>query len=198
MKISQPNHNRKSIRLREYDYSSPGIYFVTICVHNKKYLFGKIIDGEMELNEFGKIIEQQWLLIPQRFNIIQLDKFIIMPNHLHGIIQIVGAGFPCPLQGFPRPSCGFPRHKITAYINCDNNGRGNRAPTLGQMVAFFKYQSTKYINILHQTPGAKLWQRNYYEHIIRNEISLNNIRTYIINNPNNWILDKLNCEHHGD
>jgi putative transposase len=130
------------------------------------------------------MVKQWWLKIPLRFKNVTLDQFQIMPNHFHGIIvindemchgQYVGVGFPDP-NG----------------LSLNDHGRGNRAPTLGQMVAYFKYQSTKQINQLRKTPGQRLWQRNYYEHVIRTENDLNKIREYIKINPQIWGRDRNN------
>ena len=175
---------RKQIRLKDYDYSSNGWYYLTICAQKHQCLFGEIIDGIVKLNGAGKIINRFWLKIPKRFKNIELDEYIIMPNHLHGIIVINHIG----------------------RENRAMNGRENRAPTLGQIVAYFKYQSTKYINNtvgagssrpIHagsSRPIQKIFQRNYYEHIIRNEIDLNKIREYIWLNPKMWDRDRNNPE----
>ena len=173
--------NRRSIRLKEYDYSQSGAYFVTVCTNNRECLFGEIVDGEMVLNDAGRIVQAVWNSIPKHFDRVELDQFVITPNHIHGIITLnsenVGAGFPHPTT-FPHPN--------------ENEGRGNRAPTLGTIVAFFKYQTTKRINELHETPGQKLWQRNYYERVIRNENELNDVRQYIVDNPAKWDTDEEN------
>jgi putative transposase len=161
---------RKSIRLKEYDYSQPGEYFVTICTQNHECKFGEIVNGEMHLNSFGMVVENCWKGIRLHFRNVDLDEYIIMPNHMHGIIAI---------------------------CECENHGRGEvtsplRKPTLGKIVAYFKYQSTKLINELQGTLGAKVWQRNYYDRIIRNEKELNNIRDYIANNVLAWAFDTEN------
>ncbi len=126
------------------------------------------------------MVQQVWDALPKHYHNIQLDEFVIMPNHVHGIITIIK---PCNHNvgaGFPRPqSMGAE----TAPL---------RKITLGQMIGFFKYQSTKQINILQQTPGISVWQRNYYEHIIRNETDLNKIREYIFHNPLQWDWDQEN------
>ncbi|PIS15037.1 hypothetical protein COT63_02080 [Candidatus Shapirobacteria bacterium CG09_land_8_20_14_0_10_38_17] len=193
----KPFANRKRIRLKEYDYSLPGYYFVTICTQNRQYLFGNIVNEKMALNEMGKIINQYWQKLPEKFNNVLLDEYIIMPNHLHGIIHIVGAGFSRPTEtGFSRPTeTRFSRPKIS----------------LEQIIAWFKYQSTKRINHVSNWSGKfinngredraptnkkqifkKNWQRNYYEHIIRDEEELNKIREYIVLNPHKWPEDKNN------
>ena len=157
-------HHRRTIRLQEYDYSSDGLYFITICTHQHKTILGKNIDGQMTLSRSGEIIEKVWNELNIKFPNIICHEYTIMPNHLHGIIQIkndiVGGQTP-PLQ----------------------------QTTLGNIIAFFKYKTTKQVN--SDTP---LWQRNYYEHIIRNQQAYEEIAAYIIENPINWRNDKLYIE----
>ncbi len=165
---------RKQLRLKNYEYSAAGYYFVTICVQDRVRLFGEIINNEMILNETGEILKFTWFdLVNHNANII-LDHFVIMPNHIHGIIQIVGAG------------------SEPAFMP---NGAGlEPAPTtLAEIVRQFKTFSSKRINKLCNTPGTKIWQRNYYERVIRNEKELNNIRQYIQDNPINWEFDENYC-----
>ncbi len=169
-----PFPQRKNLRLKHWDYSTPWWYFVTVCTQDRKCLFGNVVDVKMVLNDVGKMIERVLSKLSTKFP-VELDQTQIMPNHIHTII-IVGAGSPRPQNGVENPK----------------NGRGNRAPTLGQIVAYFKYQSTKQINALNGTPGKRLFQRNYYEHIIRNERSLHELRTYIKDNPRKWDEDKNN------
>ena len=168
---------RKKIRLRDYDYSGAGGYFVTICTFNRQYLLGKIANQEIVLNDIGKIAEQWWLKLENKFTNTTLDYYVIMPNHIHGIIIIsggrtdVGAIHELPLQ----------RHKIE-----------RRRMLIPKMIGYFKMNAAKYINQLHGAAGHLFWQRNYYEHIIRNENELNRIREYIRNNPLKWDLDREN------
>ena len=126
----------------------------------------------MILNSTGKIIVDYWNRLPDRFPNIRIDEVIVMPNHAHGIIAIVGAGLTRS------------NDKHSAY-----QGRGDLAPTLGHIIAYFKYGTTKQINVIFNTPGARLWQRNYYDSVIRNESDLLRIREYIINNPILWARD---------
>ncbi|MFZ5392042.1 MAG: transposase [Patescibacteria group bacterium] len=193
---------RKTIRLPNYDYSSPDDYFVTICTKDRECLLGNVIDDEMVLNKYGKIIEQYWFDLPNHYPNIILDEFVVMPNHVHMIISIVGAGSPRPSTVLPRPSMNQnairnikPIHQIN-----DNCVRGEetsplrkiRKITLGNIVAYFKYQTTKQINKILCNIGHKIWQRNYFERIIRNERELNKTREYIQNNPYNWPNDRNN------
>ncbi|WP_306547897.1 transposase [Desulfobulbus sp.] len=168
-------HHRRSIRVKGYDYSSAGAYFVTLCTHNRQCLFGEIVGGEMCLNAMGKIVAEEWVktgLIRQEN---ELDAWVVMPNHLHGIVMVLDQGARrAPLQ----PNA--------------TNRRGERAPkSLGALIAGFKSAATKRINQMRQTPGPPIWQRNYWEHIVRNEKDLHEIRQYICNNPMSWAMDTL-------
>jgi REP element-mobilizing transposase RayT len=155
-------HNRQSIRLKGYDYSSSGLYFITMCVQNRAHLFGKIENREMVLNDAGKMIQTEWINLKTRFPNIELHEFVVMPDHFHGILEIVGA-----------PNVGA-------------TTRG--APTLGDMIMAFKSITTvEYIkgvkNLEWPSFEKRLWQRNYYEHIIRDELAYFSISKYIMNNP---------------
>lgn len=181
-----PNiRHRKSIRLKGYDYSQAGLYFITICCEDRECLFGDIIDGKMDLNDAGIMVRNEWLKIPGRFPYVKLHQYVVMPNHFHAIMEIVvGATL------------------VVAHDNPfahDNNGATTRvAPTrktIGDIVgAFQSIVTVEYIhgvkNNGYQPFYGKLWQRNYHEHIIRNEQSYQNISDYIINNPAKWNDDK--------
>jgi REP element-mobilizing transposase RayT len=169
-------HHRRSIRLRNYDYAQAGAYFVTVCTHNRECLFGEVVDGKMQLNAAGQMVEQCWLAIPEHFPHVELDAFVVMPNHIHGIVVITN---PVEAQFIAPNTQG-----------AMNQGAMNRAPTLGGMVRAFKARSTRDIRL--REPGVSVWQRNYYEHIIRSEESLMRIREYITNNPLQWALDREN------
>jgi REP element-mobilizing transposase RayT len=164
------------------------MYYITICTQNGLCLFGEIIDGEMILNTAGKIIEHQWYDLINRFTHIELHGFVVMPNHVHGIIQIVGAGSSRPYNELS--NVDNQNNYNEGHGNHHDKGRGDPAPTLGQIVAYFKYGTTKQINTMYNMSGTKLWQRNYYEHIVRDENDLNRIREYIANNPLRWQDDK--------
>jgi len=167
---------RRSIRLPGYDYTHPGAYFVTICSHEYKPIFGKVLNGEMKLNESGQIVIKCWAQLPSHFPQVELNAFIVMPNHIHGIINItrknVGATHASPLQTEVRTRSG------------------PKPGSLGAIVGSFKSAVTKRINKLHNTPGTPVWQRNYFEHIIRSDKVLNAICRYILNNPARWELDR--------
>ena len=176
-------HHRRSIRLPQYDYSRPGAYFVTICIQNRECLFGHITEGQMILNDAGLIMKSVWDELPQRYEGIETDALIIMPNHIHGIVKIVGAvGAALALPSL-FPECA-----------ANKKGAASSAPTLGDVIRAFKSVSAIQVNRLLSRSGQPLWQRNYYEHIIRNEEGLNRIREYIGNNPMNWEWDEENSE----
>ena len=181
--INHGGNHRRSIRLQGYDYSRPGAYFITICTHNRECLFGTIVDGDMVLNQFGRIVSEEWVKTGQIRDEIQLDQWVIMPNHFHGIVWI--------------------RRGDDTIVDC--RGTARRAPTVEQfgkpvagslptIVRAFKSAVTKQINQLRDTPGMKLWQRNYWEHIIHNDDELNRIRQYIMDNPARWEMDRDNPE----
>jgi putative transposase len=186
MKYAPEKHRRCSLRLKEYDYSQAGAYFVTIYTRDRECLFGDIVDGEMRLNEYGRIVANRWDAIPDYIENVQRDEFVVMPNHVHGIIILnnVGAQFIAP-TGNNRQT-----PQQTPQIN---QGVINHAPTtVGEIVRAFKARCTHIINQIRNTPGYPIWQRNYYEHVIRNDDDLNRIRQYIIENPMNWHKDTDN------
>jgi REP element-mobilizing transposase RayT len=167
---------RRSMRLRGYDYSLPGYYFITVCTKDRRSTFGEIVKGEMLTNEAGRIAVQVWEELPSRFSCMQLDEMVVMPNHMHGIIAIVGAGLALP----------------------NDRGAASSAPTLPDIVRAFKSISSIRINRLLSRSGRPLWQRNYFEHIIRDEDSLARIRHYIQINPKGWKFDRENPDHIGE
>ena len=192
---------RRSIRLAEYDYSRDGAYFVTVCVQDQRCPFGEIERGLVRLNEAGRMVESVWQVLPRRFPTLVLDEFIVMPNHVHGILV---------LAGFARPTgepCVHPvqqegEHKVRPYgqarnVVANRRPRGTEASSLGRVMQAFKSMTTdEYIRGV-KTKGwepfpGHLWQRNYYEHIIRNEQDLHDTRAYIRNNPASWAQDDEN------
>ena len=204
MKSKSDLPRRRAVRLRGYDYSQPGAYFVTICVQHRKCLFGTIIDGKMRLNKIGQIVVECWNRVPQHFPSVELGEYVIMPNHMHGIIawDIAEARVSHPPEN-PKNRRGevtsstLRKTDIAGTRTPDppensKNRRGEvTSPTLGKIVAYFKYQSTKHINQHHNRPGTRIWQRNYYDHVIRDDIDLQRLRQYIQNNPMKWELDQL-------
>jgi len=182
--------NRRSIRLKSYDYSQAGFYFVTICAKKNWCVFGEINNGQIQINDVGMMIKEQWQQLPRRFNGIILDAFIVMPNHIHGIIKIVRTP-----NNMSEP-VGAP------LVGAQNENVGARnmdaqKPTLGDIIGAFKSLSTnEYIRGVKENGWVpfeeKLWHRNYYEHIIRDNNGLNKIREYIIENPSKWDDDEEN------
>ena len=176
-------HHRRSIRLRNYDYATPGMYFLTLCTQHREPWLGKIIDGKFDPTEDGEIAIAAWQSLPQRFPNIRLDAFVAMPNHVHGILEIVNE----------LPGTG--REMVVRA------GRGDPAPTMGvgNVVAYFKYQTTKMINQKSGQAGRRIWQRNYWERVVRHDQELTNFRNYIVTNPQRWDCDRLNprtqCRH---
>lgn len=171
----------KSIRLKGYDYSRAGAYFVTICTHNKECLFGSVMDENMVLNDFGRMVDVEWLKTAEIRKNVVLDGYVIMPNHFHGIFLIT------------ENNSGKARLATTKYNVSIKMEFGKPKPgSLPVIVGSFKSAVTRQINLVRGTPGKEVWQRNYYEHIIRNPDELNRIREYIINNPLKWHLDRDN------
>ena len=214
MKYNPQIHHRRSIRLQGYDYSQNGAYFITLCTHNRECLFGQIQNGQMILNEYGKMVEQCWNNLSNHYDNIELDAYVIMPNHFHGIILItdnvdnvdnVRAIRELPIHELPRqrkhelPIHELPRqrkHELPIHElprqQQKQRQQQRRKMLLPKIVGRFKTNSAKQINQMRNTPGISVWQRNYYEHIIRDEKSLENIRNYIINNPAKWQDDDYN------
>jgi REP element-mobilizing transposase RayT len=190
MRYNQDVNQRRSIRLKGYDYSQEGLYFITICTQNKLCLFGEIKNGEIVLNDSGIMIKTVWQEIPIYYHEFNIHQFVIMPNHIHGIIEIINDNKSVPVGAGP---CACP--------NIDGQQKTGQpqgvAPTmsLSDIVHRFKTMTTnEYVQGVknNNLPGfnKKFWQRNYYEHIIRNEKSSLEISEYIINNPLNWQDDK--------
>lgn len=164
MVIQEASRRRSSLRAEGFDYSTPGYYFVTICVQNKQHRFGKVVDGQMALSDAGLIVKAIWDSIPARFAQTEIDSFVVMPNHIHGIIGI-----------------GVQPGEIS-----------EDRPILGNIVRTFKAAST--VKIKRETQGMFQWQKNYHDRIIRTERELEGIRKYIEANPGMWHLDRENIE----
>ena len=182
MPYNPDKQHRRSIRLKDYDYTQGGAYFVTICTGQREYLFGEIHTGMMRCNIYGEIAAEEWQCTPQLRACVELDVFVVMPNHIHGIILItrdivVGAQRAAPLQT-PHLLQGVTANNVTSG-------------SLGAIVRAFKSAVTKRINEMRDTPAAPIWQRNYYEHVIRSEDSCNYIRHYVATNPERWEEDSL-------
>ena len=226
MKYNPDIHHRRSIRLKGYDYSQNGLYFITICTQNREHLFGTITNGQMALNPMGEIAHNEWFKTASMRPNIRLHEFIAMPNHIHGIIEIIPTP-PHPVRTHCMRPLDMPNHgqserlgrvqrAPTNAATTDNHGQsapghgqhagdivrahcmrphdappitnnhGQRAPTVGDIVRGYKSAVTKRINEIRNISGVPVWQRNYHEHIIRNEIAYLRISEYIQANPRRW------------
>lgn len=241
-------HHRRSIRLKGYDYAEAGAYFVTICTKGRVCLFGEIVNGDMQLNEFGKIVMATWADLPAHYAGVELDAFVVMPNHVHGIVVLtsgglprtdvdpgpMGAGFkPAPTHPADTPPADRPAGHPVDTRPADHPTRhplphGNPDPDpvgaglkpalarpahsphpatprdpgpaavskrhgLPEVVRGFKTFTARRINERRGSPGIAVWQRTYFEHVIRDQRSLDRIRRYIVENPMRWDLDSENA-----
>jgi len=173
-------HHRRSIRLKEYDYTKAGAYFVTIVTYQREPLFGEIVDGVMNLNVYGEIARREWFKTDELRPYVELyeDEFVVMPNHAHGIIHTAGAERRSALT-------------MDAAGIAENEKPHVDAGSLGAIVRAYKSAVTYAINAARQSRGVFVWHRNYHEHIIRDDADLNRIRDYITNNPLKWTEDSL-------
>lgn len=195
MKFNPKIHHRRSIRLKGYDYSKAGLYFITICCQDRKCWFGEISDvvgtgftpvqttdngSEMILNEYGEIAYNKWTKLPERFSNFELDVFQIMPNHMHGIMVLNDLPLPAEegAEVNPAPTRSPVGNIVGAYKSLVAN-------------ECLKIYKQKWADVNTAPVMGKLWQRNYYEHIIRTEQSYHTISNYIINNPSKWREDKF-------
>jgi len=205
-----PNkHHRRSIRLKGYDYSQAGLYFITICCQDRICRFGDVVNGEMVLNKYGQIADDEWMKTTEIRPNVELGEFVVMPNHIHGIIRLSGRGelhspeiniemhLPEINAEMHSPEINIEMHSPEINIEMhspDEKGVCKtplRSPsqTIGAIVRGYKSSVTKQCGLLGF--DEKLWQRNYYEHIIRNEQSYQTISQYIIDNPKKWANDKF-------
>jgi putative transposase len=160
MHYDPDKHHRRSIRMQGYDYAQAGAYFITICTHHRESLFGEVQNDMMNPNIYGKLVAQNWQRLSEFHSNLSLDAFVVMPNHLHGILILRDVGGPL------KP--------------------------IGEMIGRFKGFSTKAVNQLRKSAGMALWQRNYYEQVVRSEVMLNAVREYILQNPAKWSQDTEN------
>ena len=177
MKYDPDIHHRRSIRIKGYDYTQGGAYFITICVRGRECLLGSVVDSQVQLSQYGEIADACWQAIPDHFEHVEIDAFVVMPNHIHGIVCIAnrdpGKALASSSEHIGKPVSGS-------------------IPTI---VRSYKAAITKGVNQLQDRPSAPFWQRNYYERIIRDELSLQRIREYIANNPCRWEQDQLHPTH---
>ncbi len=183
MSYNPDKYHRQSIRLRSYDYSQPGAYFVTICSLERECIFGEIADGQIGLNALGEIVEVCWHNLPHHYSQLGLDAFVVMPNHIHGII-LLGDARTCGAEADDGHDVGA-RHASPLRS-------GTASGSLGAVIGSFKSAAAKQINQMRGTPSALVWLRNYYEHVIRDAHELDVVRRYVKNNPAQWALDEEN------
>lgn len=179
-------HQRRSIRLRGYDYSQAGAYFVTLVAQNREQLFGQVVKGRMRLNPAGEMVIKYWRKLPEKFAYVTLDAFILMPNHCHFVIVLQDYPTPVGSDILPNPDWyAYQQYCIQTPV------------PLGRTMQWFKTMTTNaYINGVKEQGWERfykrVWQRNYYEHIVRSDEALERIRHYIWNNPANWAADQEN------
>ena len=198
-------HHRRSIRLKGYDYSQSGLYFITLCTVDRTCMFGNVVEGKMQLNDIGQLVEQEWLnTINIRHDNVRLHNYIVMPNHFHAIIEIRRGESHSPQSHSPQshspqshspqshssqphsPQSHSPQTINEGNINKNDSPQRMKSPsqTVGAIVRGFKGAVSRQL-------GYSIWQRNYYEHIIRTDASYRHISNYIENNPTKWQSDKL-------
>jgi putative transposase len=178
MKFDPQKHHRRSIRLKEYDYSQPGGYFITIVTYQRDCLFGKITNEEMQLNIYGQIVYECWRAIPEHFPNVELGTYVVMPNHVHGIIVINENGMATNSSAFVGARHASPLPRIV------------KPRSIGAIVGSFKSAVTKRTG--RELNATGIWQRNYYEHVIRNHEDWDRIHKYIETNPSMWAEDEEN------
>ena len=178
MKFDPKKHHRRSIRIKAYDYTRPGGYFITIVTYQRNCIFGNIVNEEMQLNALGTIVDECWYAIPDHFPNIELGAYVVMPNHVHGIIVINENGMATNSSPFvgARHASPLPR--------------GVKPHSIGALVGSFKSAVTKRIG--RELNATGVWQRNYYEHVIRNHEDWDRIHRYIESNPSMWAEDEEN------
>ena len=175
MEYNPDIHRRHTIRLDCYDYSSEGCYFVTICTIDKKCLFGKIVDDEMQMNDVGRMVERWYVELEHKFSTIQCLDYVVMPNHFHCIIYIGNSLVGADLCVRPDASTEISLPAIIQWFKTMSTNEYYRQVKKGTWPAI----------------GKRLWQRNYYEHIVRSQISFEEISDYIKSNPTRWVEDTL-------
>ena len=213
MNYNPEKHHRRSIRLKGYDYTREGAYYFTICCHHRRCLLGEIEAGVMHLNIVGATVKAVWESLPRYFPLIELDAFVVMPNHVHGIIVITDSAVNCNpnrnnnlnpnLNSDCRGEAFVPISEDILQQSSSTNAspvpeskdtsppRGTQSGSIGAILQNFKSVATRRVNRITRNSGT-LWQRNYHEEIIRNEKAYENIRRYIVENPLNWDEDEEN------
>jgi len=188
MKFDPQKHHRRSIRLKGFDYTQSGAYYITIVAHQREHLFGEVVNGEMKLNKFGLVAKQQWEKLAKRFKRVELVVFVIMPNHMHGIIFIADEHGDTAVGANPNPLL-FRRNPANSNIEKFGKPVAGSIPTI---VRSYKSAVALRINLMRGTKGLPVWRGNYYEHVIRDEKDLQAKYDYIMGNPLNWEEDDEN------
>lgn len=189
MRFDSTVHHRRSARLSGYDYTSRGMYFITLVTRQRENLFGELVAGEMQLSNIGLMAQHEWERLPRRFSYLELDIFTIMPNHMHGILIVVGNAPHVDVPAGGQPNSLLP---ITFDIR-QSPGLPHVVPgSVGAIVRAFKSSVTLRYNRMLSSNGVNLWQHNYYDRIIRNEEELCRIRSYIQHNSIHWAVDLEN------
>jgi len=202
-----PNlHKRKSTRLKGYDYSKEGNYFLTICCQDKECLFGDVVNGKMILNNIGEVVNECWLKIPNHFPKVKLKEYVIMPNHIHGIIELINdeksVSNNTAVENLRVINLKAENEQLLNFIPIknsiiQNNFQKCTPRSIGSIIKGFKIGVTKWIrdkNNFEPILIESVWQRNYHEHIIRDNREYEKIVKYIINNPSKWEIDKLHVK----
>lgn len=193
--------HRRTLRLKDFDYSQAGAYFVTICTKNHQCLFGEIQQREMQLNAIGRVVSAQWQQLTSRFPDLELGEWVVMPNHIHGILIITGRGEACNGRGeaslkiknvdaalFLPDASPLQSESIIADAS-PLRPTGTTPGSVGAIIQNFKSVVSRKLSTQNEKRKGSVWQRNYYEHVIRNEGEFNAISDYIITNPQNWEKD---------
>ena len=198
MRIWKQKYHRRSTRLKGYDYSRPGFYFVTICTKNRQHLFGEIMNNVMHLNDAGKMVLNCWLEIPGHYSNVKLHEFIIMPNHIHGILEIIEKQNPLTSNN-PQVGVQYFEPLPGDYLNEEPQSRKQGhlkhryqhiiPGSLGSIIRGFEIGVTKWFR--KNTDIHNVWQRNFHDTIIKSKWSFRIISRYIINNPKNWDDDEF-------
>ena len=172
--LPRKGYRRQAERLRSFDYAAPGAYFITVSSWNRQESLGEVMDEGVKLSDEGRIVGEAWLALPRHYPSLALDSFVVMPNHVHGILVLgdVGAGFK------PAPTVAA--------------GRSPRRHAIPEIVRAFKTFSARQINVRRQSVGRHVWQRGYYDHVVRDDRDLGRIRGYILTNPLRWSMDQEN------
>lgn len=187
-------HHRRSIRLKGYDYTAAGVYFVTLVVQDRAPVLGEVVDGAVRLSAWGCVVREGWEALPGRFARLRLDAYVIMPDHLHGLLVLVGDA-PAPHHRSKGEASARAGLDMTASGPADASPlrarpRGTTPGSVGVILQNYKSVTARRVNALRGTPGARLWLRNYWERIVRDDRALAAVRAYIRDNPRRWSLDR--------